>query len=145
MESWPFSLDAPWNAEQVRVWAEIYVRRDPAAAYRQKAAAAAAGLGEFRGAGPLTKARTQHEIERALRERQKRLVDAGKLHDAETCDKRRLRQILAVKGRLLELPRAVARDLAGLDADGIEAVLSERVTAMLEEFASGGGEQRNAS
>ena len=136
-EDWPFGLAPPWDVGRVRAWAEIHLKADPAAAYRKKAKAAEAGTGEFAAMGPLTKARLQATIERALLLRQRRLVEAGKLHDTEKCQHRRLRQIHEVKGRLLELPRAVSNTLVGQDAESIERVLSEQVRMILEGFASG--------
>jgi hypothetical protein len=61
----------------------------------------------------------------------------GKLHDVQACRQRRLRQIHAVKGRLLDLARSAAPLLEGKDRAAIQAVLDERVRAMLESFAYG--------
>ena len=137
-DDWMFSQQPPWDVQKVQAWYEIHRRGDAGAAWRQKADAVERGVGEFRNIGPLTKARIQATIERALYVRQKRLTEAGKLHDVEACEGRRLRQIHAVKSALLALPRNVAQSLVGLERDAIEERLLARVEAVLEELASGG-------
>jgi len=134
-DDWPFALAPPWQVSKVRAWAEIHLHPDPAAAYRRKAKAAEAGTGEFRGMGALTKARLQVTIERALLIRQRRQIEAGKMHDTAECERRRVQQIMEVRNRLLELPRSLAAGLAGLSAEQIEARLQESIEAILEEFA----------
>lgn len=136
-DDWRFSLQPPWDIGRVKAWMEIFLSPDPAAAYRKKAAAAEAGTGEFTTLGPLGKAKLQYTIERALSVRQRRLVDAGELHNVKECQQRRLRQIHEVKGRLLELPRSMGNILVGQDAEAIERLLGERVRAMLDDFAVG--------
>jgi hypothetical protein len=136
---WMFALEPPWDVAKVRAWAEIHVHPDPAAAYRKRMAAAEMGSGEFGRMEPLTKARFQATLERALLIRQRRLVEAGQLHNVEECRQRRLRQVHEVKSRLVDLPRAMANALAGQDAETIERVLMEQVTAMLQELAADGG------
>ncbi|HUX03136.1 MAG TPA: hypothetical protein VMY35_19415 [Phycisphaerae bacterium] len=136
-DDWPFSRTGPWDVQRVRAWAEIHLKPDPAAAYRKKARAAAAGTGEFAEMGALTKARVQATLERALWIRQRRLAEGGKLHDVGECERRRLRQIYEVKGALLALPRSVANALVGLDRAGIERMLDRQMTEILEGFAGG--------
>lgn len=136
-EDWPFGLAPPWRIDQVKAWAEIHLRPDPTIAYRKKAAAVEAGTGEFAGMGPLNKARLQAIIERALLLRHRRLVEEGKVHDAETCQQRRQRQIHDVKSALLGLPRSVAPLVAGRDAEDVERILSDRINNICEEFARG--------
>ncbi len=138
-DDWPFPRQPPWDVEKVRAWMEIHLKPDPAVAYRKKAHAAEAGTGEFASIGPLTKARIQVTIERALRIRQRRLTEADKLHDTEECRRRRLRQIHLVKARLFELPRSMANSLAGQSAEKIEQLLDQQVIDILEEFAADGG------
>jgi len=135
-DNWPFSLSGPWDVERVKIWAEIQAKADPEAAYRKKARAAEAGLGEFAPLGPLTKARIQATIERALLIRQRRLVEAGRLHDVEECGNRRLQQIHAVRTRLMELPQSLAQSLAGQSSETIESVMKGRIEAVLEEFSA---------
>ena len=136
-EDWAFSLRGPWDVARVKAWAEIQLHPDPTAAYRKKAAAAEAGTGEFSGMGPLTKAKLQATIERALLVRQRRLIEAGKMHDVELCEKRRLRQIHETKAALLTLGRSIANSLVGQNADAIEAIMNARCIEICEEFAVG--------
>lgn len=136
-DDWAFSLEPPWDVEKVKAWREIHRHGDPAAAYRKKARAAEAGLGEFHGMGPLNKARLQATIERALLIRQRRLIEAGKMHDMEECQRRRLQQIMEVRNRLMELPKSLAHSLVGLPADMIERYLVAAITAIIEEFSGG--------
>lgn len=138
-EDWPFSLEPPWRVERVKAWMEIHLKPDPAEAYHRKAKAAEAGIGEFSPMGPLTKARMQQAIERALYIRQERQARAGKLIDAEDAQRHRLRQIHAVKGLLLALPRSLANSLVGQDRDSCERILHDQVVGIIEEFASGEG------
>jgi len=141
-EDWPFSLTGPWDVRLVTAWAEIHLKGDPAAAYRKKAKAAEAGIGEFAPMGPLTKARLQATIERALHIRQRRMVEAGELHNVKDCTQRRLRQIHEVKTRLMELPRSMANALTGQSAEKIEQLMDEQIRAIIEDFAGDGGEER---
>lgn len=138
-DDWAFALGPPWDVARVRAWAEIQVHPDPAAAYRKKVAAVQAGTGEFGRMGPEGKARFQKTVEQVLALRQERLVRADQLHNVEECRQRRLRQVHEVKGRLLELPRAMANALAGQDSDTVERILTEQVTAILREFAADDG------
>jgi len=139
-DAWAFTLTGPWEIEKVRAWAEIQLKPDPAAAYRAKARRAAQGKGEFDQAGPLGRVRIQYMIERALAVRQRRLRDAGQLHDVRKCRHRRMAQIHALKGRLLELPRLMASPLADQDAETIERELTREIHGMLAEFAAEVGE-----
>ncbi len=134
---WAFSLAPPWDVEKVKAWREIHRHGDPAAAYRAKARAAEQGLGEFRDTSALTKARLQATIERALLLRQRRLAEAGQLHDVGQCERRRLQQIMEVRGRLMELPKSMAPILVGLAVERIEDELTSAVVAILEAFAGG--------
>jgi hypothetical protein len=136
---WPFSRDPrtkPWDVEKVKAWAEIQLKPDPAAAYRKKIKALEAGTGECAGLNILLKARTQATIERALLLRQRRLAEAGTLHDVQECTKRRLRQIHEVKAALMSLGRSLANSLVGQDADSAELILHTRCLQICEEFAS---------
>jgi len=142
-DDWPFGRTPPWNVESVKAWSEIHLKGDPAAAYRKKVKAAQAGTGEFAAMGPLTKARMQAAIERALYIRQKRLMEAGKLIDAVEAQRARLRQIHAVKGVLIALPRSMANSLAGLDREAIEMLLQKRMNEIFEEFAAGDDSDEN--
>ena len=136
-DDWPFSLSPPWEVRRVKAWAEIHLNPDPAAAYRRKAKAAEAGRGEFRDLGPLSKARLQAVIERALLIRQRRLIEAGRMHDTAECERRRLQQIMEVRNRLMELPRSMSAGLSGLPPEGIEAALTKAMLAIIEEFSAG--------
>jgi hypothetical protein len=137
-EDWPFSLRPPWDVARVKAWHEIQRHPDPAAAYRKRAAAAEAGTGEFAGMGPLTKAKLQATIERALLVRQRRMIEAGKMHDTEQCEQRRLRQIHEVRAALLGLGRSVANSLVGQPREAIERVIHDRCLQICEEFADAG-------
>ncbi|HUT61216.1 MAG TPA: hypothetical protein VNA25_25485 [Phycisphaerae bacterium] len=136
-EDWPFALGPPWEVRKVRAWAEIQLKPDPAAAYRAKVQAAQEGRGEFAGMGPVGKAKLQYIIERALAVRQRRLTDAGKLHDVEDCDRRRRRQIHEVKSALLALGRSIANSLVGQDRETIERLVDSRCAQICEEFSRG--------
>lgn len=138
-DNWPFSLEPPWRVVRVKAWMEIHLKPDPAAAYHRKVKDVEAGIGEFSPMGPMNKARMQTAIERALYIRQERLTRAGKLIDAEVAQRHRLRQIHAVKGLLLALPRSVANSLVGKDRNSCERILHEQVVSIIEEFASGEG------
>jgi tRNA U54 and U55 pseudouridine synthase Pus10 len=65
------------------------------------------------------------------------MSEAGKLHDVQECQMRRLRQIHDIKGRLVEMPRVIALSLVGLDADAIERLLSAQIQTILDELAGG--------
>ncbi len=135
---WPFELGPPWVVRKVKAWMEIHLKPDSAAAYRKKVAAVEAGSGEFSSMSAYQKARTQAVIERALLLRQRRLVEAGKLHDVAGCRQRRLRQIHEVKGALLALGRSMANSLVGRDADAVETTIHDRCLQICEEFARDG-------
>ncbi|NLF29704.1 MAG: hypothetical protein GX591_02310 [Planctomycetes bacterium] len=140
---WAFSLAPPWDVAKVKAWREIHRHGDPAAAYRAKAMAAERGLGEFRDTSALTKARLQATIERALLLRQRRLVEAGQLHDVKECERRRVQQIMEVRNRLMELPKSMAPVLVGLPAERIEDEMTDAIVVVLEEFAGGADAQDN--
>ncbi len=133
--NWPFKLTPPWNVTRVKAWMDIHLSPDPAEAYRRKARDAEAGVGEFRNQTPLEKAKLQVAIERALYIRQKRLAEAGKLHDVEECERRRLQQIMEVRNRLLDLPRSIVHGMVGQPVDEMERQLSAAIRAILEEFS----------
>jgi len=137
-DDWPFPLSPPWDVGRVQAWAEIHLNPDPAAAYRKKARAAEAGTGEFTAMGPLTKARLQATIERALLVRQRRLIEAGKMHDVEDCRARRRRHVLAVRNALSRtLPRALAAECVGRTRGEIQRLIGQRLTAVCDAFAAG--------
>jgi len=137
-DNWPFSLTPPWDVEKVRTWMEIHLKPDAAMAYRAKAQAVEDGRGEFGRLSAEGKAKLQYRIERTLLIRQRRLAEAGKLHDVEQCQQRRLRQVHEVKSALLGLGRSVANSLVGQDADAIETIIHARCVQICEEFARGG-------
>jgi len=83
------------------------------------------------------RARLQHEVEKALLTRTKRLKAEGALHDVNECRQRRLKQIHAVKASLLSLPRSVSPDLVKKRKRQIEAILLERVKDIIRQFANG--------
>lgn len=136
-DDWPFRRTPPWNIEKVKVWSEINLKPDPAAEYRKRAKAADEGKAEFVDASPLTRAKIQATLERALLIRQRRMIESGKLHEVEACEKRRVRQIHETKSRLLSFPRAVAQRLVGLDSENIEAVLQAEIELIISEFSYG--------
>lgn len=136
-EAWVFGRRPPWDVAKVRAWADIHLKADPAKEYHDQLADAESGKGDFESLGLLTRVRAQAVIERTLLIRQKRLLDAGKLHDVDECRQRRLRQIHAVKGALLAMPRSVASSLVGLSRDQVERTLSQRIEEILAEFANG--------
>jgi FlaA1/EpsC-like NDP-sugar epimerase len=133
---WPFARKAPWSAEllpKIKWWADTYLSHDNARDYREKIIGDAGG-----GERPMSKyeqARLALVVERAMFMKQRRLVEAGKLHDVQVCQKRRLRQIHEVKSRLLEIPRVLAASLVGLQADAIEMKIQEQVLAAMEDLS----------
>jgi hypothetical protein len=136
-DDWPFTRTGPWDVEKVKVWHELYVGGDPEAKFQKRARAIEAGTGDFRELSPIKKAQLQYIIERALSVRQRREQDAGKLHNAVECRERRLRQILAAKARLEELPRMLANTLVGLATAEIESKLAGEIRTILEDFSKG--------
>lgn len=137
-EDWPFGLVPPWDVEHVKAWMEIHLKADPAAAYRKRAKAAEDGRGEFSKLGPMGKAKLQYQIERTLLVHQRRLIEAGKLHNVEQCQQRSLRQIHEVRSALMAMGRSLANSLVGEDAETIEGVINDRCEQICEEFASAG-------
>lgn len=134
-EDWPFPRTPPWDIKQVQAWAEINLRPDPGKAYQQKLASLRNGSGAYGEIGALTRAKIQVTLERAMWIRQRRLVEAGKLIDAEEAQRYRLRQIQAAKSLLVTLPRSVANALVGQDRNAIEQILNKRIEELLDEFA----------
>ncbi len=134
---WPFSRTGPWDVSQVTSWMEIHLKPDPAKAYRKRMAQAAAGKAEFGELTAKQKADIQYKIERTLAVRQRRLKEAGDLHDARQCQERILRQIHAVRSSLLALPRSLSAQLVNASRDEIEAILTQRITELLEDFSHG--------
>lgn len=138
---WPFGRDprvTPWPVEKVKVWAEIHLKPDPAAAYRKRIKEAEAGLGEFRQMGPQEKAKTQCYIERALLLNVMRLKEQGKLHKTDECIKAHAELVHRAKSALLGMCRSIANSLSGETPDRIEEILHARVLAILEELEHGG-------
>ena len=135
---WPatFGLEPPWNVEQVKAWMEIFPKRDPAAAYRNKMRAIEAG-NALGGMAPLNKAKLQNYIERALWIRQQREKDAGTLHKTDECLALHAAMVYRAKGGLLDLGRSLRNALVGQDADGIERIINERVATILQEMQAG--------
>lgn len=111
------------------------MRPDPGKAYQQKLASLRNGSGAYGEIGALTRAKIQVTLERAMWIRQRRLVEAGKLIDAEEAQRYRLRQIQAAKSLLVTLPRSVANALVGQDRNAIEQILNKRIEELLDEFA----------
>ena len=128
---WPFGLGPPWDAEEVLIWRRIHIRRaDRARRYHDAQ----------RGRGPvelseLEKARTAAYQERAAIYRLRRQELEGSLHDVDTCRARRLRQIAAVKRRLLRIPRSLSVGLVGRNRREIERLLRDEMRAVLNDFA----------
>jgi len=128
---WPFGLGPPWDAEEVLIWRRIHIRRaDRARRYHDAQ----------RGRGPvelseLEKARTAAYQERAAIYRLRRQELEGSLHDVDTCRARRLRQIAAVKRRLLRVPRSLGGRLVGCSRRQVETLLRAEMRGILEEFA----------
>lgn len=144
-DDWPFRPIGPWDVERVRAWMEIQLKPDAAAAYHKKSAAAESGTGEFAGIGPLTKARIQATIERALLVRQRRLIEAGEFHNIKECLVRRSAQIKELRDRLLEIPRTVMPKLAPQSSqatDAIERILTETIRSIINAFAGVGDDAK---
>jgi len=136
-DDWPFSREGPWDVEKVRAWMEIHLKPDAAAAYRKKAKAAESGSGEFAGMGILTKARAQKTYEQILQIRQRRMIEAGDMHNGKECEAEMSKFLLEARRRLAELPRTVSKDLVGREAVTIEGILETRITEILNDMARG--------
>ena len=136
-DDWPprFGQVPPWNVAEVKAWMDAQLKPDPAASYRKRQAAAAAGIGECARMDALTRARIQTTIERALYIRQRRLKEAGELHDVRACEQRRQRQIHEVRSALLALGRSLANLLVGQDREAIEKIIDTECRAICETFA----------
>lgn len=135
---WPFAINGPWPMRllpDIKAWARMYLSHDPAQDYHQSIRAAAGG--GVRAATPMEQARLACLVERAMLLKQRRTIEAGKLHDVQQCQQRRVQQIHQLKGRMLEWPRALANSLAMQPADAIERILAAQVAAVLEDFARG--------
>jgi len=134
---WPFGRDprvTPWDVEKVKVWAELYLKPDPAAAYRKRIKEAEAGAGEFRHLGKQEKAKTQCYIERALMLNVMRLKEQGILHKTDVCIKLHAALVHRAKASLLGMCRSIVNSLVGLSPTEMEEVLTARVKAILEEL-----------
>jgi hypothetical protein len=131
---WPLSRLPPWPVEVVGQWAANKVRRDPAAAYRQRVAATEAATGEPGELSPGSKARQAWFGIRARRELHKLRLDEGKVHDAVECRVKRLRQLHDLTGRLSELPRSLMGILAMQPAEQIEQLLAEAIGAIADDY-----------
>ena len=132
--AWPFGRRGPWSVDAVRAWATCCLQMDRA----QYAGMARAAGGTQRLADlPLpVQVELNVKIKKAqmLDLRRQRLE--GKLHDGQACRQRRLREIQAAKGRLLDLGRSLAPALEGKDRAAIKTILGERLTAIADAFAA---------
>ena len=120
---WPFGVKPPWSVSAVKRWAMTL-----------PADKAAGG-----GNGDLAEAKLQLVRERTKLLRTRRLLEAGKLVNAEEVLQSNMRKIHSVKAAFLSLPRSVSAMLVGMDAAAIEAELTERIVAICQEFANGQG------
>jgi hypothetical protein len=120
---WPFARTPPWNAVKVLAWAKANLAPNPAAGMPQPPAYPQEGELVNR---VQAQAKAQLLGNRALLLRQRYDYLAGKLHDVERCQQRRLRQIHAVRIALLDLPRL---------APPFERELAERIDVILKRFA----------
>lgn len=142
-DDWTFGRDPrvrPFNVGKVMAWMEVALKPDPAAAYRKKIRAAEAGRGEFADMGPLTKARIQATIERALWIRQERELRGRRLHRNEDCAKKIAALVHKAKTAFVGMGRSLRNSLVGQDGDTIERVIDERVLAILLELEGGATE-----
>ena len=140
---WPFGRDpriTPWDVEKVKVWAEIHLKPDPAAAYRTRIKAIEAGQGEYRTMGPQEKARTLLYIKRAQLLDLRWRKESGEIHATADCIKAHAELVHRAKASLLGMCRSIVNSLAGLSPTDMEDVLTARVKAILEELARGDGE-----
>jgi len=132
---WLFGDEPPWEVKRVKEWMGIYLKPDNAKPHREREKG---GRARQQQASEMTSARTVAMTERGLLTKLRRLELEGSLHDVAECQRRRMEQIYAVKGQLLGLARSVSAELIGKDRRAIERILTERVTMMIEGFASGG-------
>jgi hypothetical protein len=134
-DTWTEPRTPPWNLERVIAWREVHCKPDPAAAYRKKIAAVEAGKGEFAAMGPLTKARIQATIERALLVRQRRLIEAGEMHSIKECSARKARQVQELRDKLLVIVPQAERRIRQMNLkESADPDVYARLVERLEEF-----------
>jgi len=83
----------------------------------------------------LTDAQTLLTEERAQLAKLKRQEEEGRLHDVEECRRERLGHLHVFKTELRSMPRSVAAELVGRGRAPIEAILLERIDAILRRLA----------
>ncbi len=85
------------------------------------------------------------KVERILQVRQGRAIQAGDYLVKAEVERRDVLKVQALKTALLQLPRAAAPLLVGLEAGEIEDELTRRVRLLLEGFARGAGSRVQGS
>ena len=138
---WPFG-PPPWPVDRVREWTAIALSPDPAAALRARLANAEGdATGNAPAGGSLWAKRAQAELLQILARTQLLVQQyashAGKLHDTEICQSRKVREIHAVREKLGAWPRTLSPRLVGLTRDEIERLLLAEVEAVCNFFAEG--------
>jgi hypothetical protein len=141
---WYFSRFGPWTMDDVRLikgWAERYLKHDAAADYHERIKETP---GAERPLSRMEQARLACLVERAMTLKQRREIEKGLMHVAKTCETNILRVVRDVNGQFLAMPRTMAHTLAGRDAASIEAMLDQRVRAILKGLAVSLGLQPKA-
>ena len=135
---WPFGQRGPWDVAAVAAWAATSLQPDRSVGGGSTSPADLSLL-------------AQAELQLKIRQVQKLEVEIqelkGRLHDSEECRRRRLGLIQGAKARLLDLGRSAAPDLVGLEQDGVERVLAERLCRIVDGLAGdldlgGAGDRR---
>jgi len=127
---WPFG-DGPFDLDQVRLWMQVHLKRDPARRYHD----ARKGIGP-QPLSDLEKARTKNYEEAARKRQLEREEIEGKLHDKRECSIRRRRQVYAIRNALTRtLPRTLAAELVGRARGDMEQLIRQRLEAVCNGFA----------
>lgn len=130
-DDWPRAWrEPPWAASEVRQWMVIHLRADRAPGHH---AAGRAGIDRPRTA--LEEARLRRELAAAARAELEQKQAEGRVHEVDSCQRRRLRQIRVVKHALLRLPRELSADLPEPYRAQVRRDADRRVRAILDEFA----------
>jgi len=121
------SRHKPWTFDLTAVDAWI----------RRKGRQTTPGRPPTRDGSELARAKLQLTLERALWARLKRQELEGVLHNAEDCQARQLRQIIAVRSAFADLPRSLAPRLAGRKEEQIADILAKRIRDIIDQLGKG--------
>jgi hypothetical protein len=132
-DDWPFG-PRPWPLKllaEIKSWRERTLQPDLAA---EDAPGPSGPTGDT---SKLTAAKTQNYQIKNQRELAELAEYLKKLHSVEECQQRRVKQVLALKTRLLALERTVphAAGVVGDEATRVAKTIREQVEEALKEFA----------